>query len=161
MISFKWNVHNAHRTMQSKWLSEIVHSNPAWIHPETAKRFGLEEGDWAEVTSYRPKDALVPHGDGSEMGHMRLPVHITEGVHPLVLAISHNNGRQHGGRVAAGKSPTAGVEGLGASPDPDVDSNLWWSREMSTAQNSLIPIYPDPRSGQQAYHDTLVTIRRV
>lgn len=161
MISFKWNVHNAHRTMQSKWLSEIVHSNPAWIHPETAKRFGLKEGDWAEVTSYRPKDALVPHDDGSEMGRMRLPVHITEGVHPLVIAISHNNGRQHGGRVAAGTPPPAGVAGLGASPDPDVDKNLWWSRERSIAQNSLIPIYPDPRSGQQAYHDTLVTIRKV
>jgi anaerobic selenocysteine-containing dehydrogenase len=161
MISFKWNVHNAHRTMQSKWLSEIVHSNPAWIHPETARRFGLKDGDWAEVTSYRPKDALVPHDDGSEMGRIKLPVYITEGVHPLVLAISHNNGRQQGGRVAAGKSSTNGTEGLGSAPDPDVDNNLWWSRESSIAQNSLIPIYPDPRSGQQAYHDTLVKIRKV
>jgi thiosulfate reductase/polysulfide reductase chain A len=160
MISFKWNVHNGHRTMQSKWLCEIVHSNPAWIHPETAKRFGLKEGDWAEVTSYRPKDSLVPHDDGSEMGRMKVPIHITEGVHPLVVAISHNNGRKHGGRVADGRFPTAGVEGLGAS-DPDVEKNLWWSREMSIAQNSLIPIYPDPRSGQQAYHDTLITIRKV
>jgi anaerobic selenocysteine-containing dehydrogenase len=161
MISFKWNVHNAHRTMQSKWLSEIVHSNPAWIHPETARRYGLNEGDWAEVTSYRPKDAHVPHDDGAEMGRMKVPVHITEGVHPLVIAISHSNGRQHGGRVAAGKAPIAAVEGLASSSDPDVDKNLWWSRETSIAQNSLIPIYPDPRSGQQAYHDTLVKIRKV
>jgi anaerobic selenocysteine-containing dehydrogenase len=161
MISFKWNVHNAHRTMQSKWLSEIVHANPAWIHPETARRLGLQEGDWAEVTGYRPKDALVPHGDGSEVGRMKLPVHITEGVHPLVIAISHNNGVQHGGRVAAGRRPTAGIEGLGAQQDPDVESNLWWSRDRSIGQNSVLPIYPDPRSGQQAYHDTLVRIRKV
>jgi hypothetical protein len=38
MVSFKWNVHNAHRTMQSKWLQEIVHSNPAWLNPATAAR---------------------------------------------------------------------------------------------------------------------------
>lgn len=160
MISFKWNVHNAHRTMQSKWLSEIVHSNPAWIHPETARRLGLQEGDWAEVVGYRPKNALVPHDDGSEVGRIRIPVHITEGVHPLVIAISHNNGVQHGGRVAAGRVTAAGAEGIGA-PDPDVEANLWWSRERSTGQNSLLPIYPDPRSGQQAYHDTLVRIRKL
>ena len=161
MISFKWNVHNAHRTMQSKWLSEIVHSNPAWLHPETARRFHLAEGDWIEVTSYRPTHALVPHDDGSEVGRLKIRVHITEGVHPLVIAISHNNGVQQGGRVAAGRGPAAGIEGLGSSPDPDVENNLWWSRETSIAQNSLLPIYPDPRSGQQAYHDTLVTIRKV
>ncbi len=161
MISFKWNVHNGHRTMQSKWLCEIVHSNPAWIHPETARRFGLADGDWAEITSYRPKDSLVPHDDGSVMGRMKVPIHVTEGVHPLVIAISHNNGRQHGGRVATGKVSTVGIEGLGGSGDPDVDQNLAWSRERSVAQNSLIPIYPDPRSGQQAYHDTLVTLRKV
>lgn len=160
MISFKWNVHNAHRTMQSKWLSEIVHSNPAWVHPETARRYGLEDGDWVEVIGYRPRDAQVPHGDGSEVGRMRLPVHVTEGVHPLVIAISHNNGVQHGGRVSAGKPPRA-TEGLGSSPDPDVENNLWWSRDRSVAQNTLLPIYPDPRSGQQAYHDTLVRIRKV
>jgi anaerobic selenocysteine-containing dehydrogenase len=118
MISFKWSVHNAHRTMQSKWLCEIAHSNPAWLHPETARRFGLAEGDWAEVTSYRPKDSFVPHDDGSVMGRMKVPAHITEGVHPRVIAISHNNVRQHGGLVATGKPKRAGLEGLGTSGDP-------------------------------------------
>ncbi len=33
MTSFKWNVHNHGRTMNLKWLAEIVHSNPAWINP--------------------------------------------------------------------------------------------------------------------------------
>lgn len=57
MVSFKWNVHNAHRTMQSQWLQEIVHSNPAWINTATAAKFGLREGDWVKVTSFRPQDA--------------------------------------------------------------------------------------------------------
>ncbi len=161
MISFKWNVHNAHRSMQSKWLCEIVHSNPAWLHPETARRLGLAEGDWVEVTSYRPMDSQVPHDDGTVMGRMKVPVHITEGVHPLVVAISHNNGRQQGGRVATGKTSSVASEGFGSAIDLDIEKNLKWSRDRSVAQNSLIPIYPDPRSGQQAYHDTLVTLRKV
>lgn len=158
MISFKWNVHNAHRTMQSKWLQEIVHSNPAWLNPATAERLGLSEGDSIEVTGYRPKDAQVPHDDGSVVGTLRTRVHLTEGVHPLVLAISHNNGRWVGGAIASPQSPET-YPGAGPASDDDV-KRAWWSREMSVAQNNLIPIYPDPRSGQQAYHDTVVRVRK-
>ena len=53
MTSFKWNVHNHGRTANLKWCSEIVHSNPAWIHPDTAKRMGLEDGDFVELTGHR------------------------------------------------------------------------------------------------------------
>lgn len=159
MISFKWNVHNAHRTMQSKWLQEIVHSNPAWLNPQTAERLGVRDGDWVEVTSYRPKDCQVPHDDGSALGTLRTRVRLTEGIHPMVLAISHNCGRWSGGPVAARQS-AARVPGFGP-PDPDVEKNLWWKDELSVAQNSIMPIYPDPTSGQQAWHDTVVRIRRV
>ena len=37
MTSFKWNVHNHGRTMNLKWLAEIVHTNPAWLNPATAE----------------------------------------------------------------------------------------------------------------------------
>ena len=52
MTSFKWNVHNHGRTMNLKWLAEIVHTNPAWMNPETAEKLGLKDGDWIELTSY-------------------------------------------------------------------------------------------------------------
>ncbi len=55
MTSFKWNVHNHGRTMNLKWLAEIVHSNPAWLNPETAAKFGLKDGDWIELTGYFSK----------------------------------------------------------------------------------------------------------
>ena len=57
MTSFKWNVHNHGRTMNLKWLAEIVHTNPAWINPKTAAKFGLSDGDWIELTSYYSKRA--------------------------------------------------------------------------------------------------------
>jgi anaerobic selenocysteine-containing dehydrogenase len=160
MISFKWNVHNGHRTTQSKWLQEIVHSNPAWVNTETAARFGLQEGDWIEVTSYRPRDSQVPHDDGSVVGTQKTRVHLTEGVHPMVIAISHNAGLGMGGPVATGGDNPEGFPGHGSPQDPDM-KRIWWRDELSVAQNNLIPIYPDPRTGQQAWHDTVVRIRKI
>jgi anaerobic selenocysteine-containing dehydrogenase len=158
MVSFKWNVHNAHRTMQSKWLQEIVHSNPAWLNPQTAARFGIGEGDRIEITSYRPKDPAVPGADGSECGRIETRVHLTEGVHPMTLAFSHNAGRSVGGPIAAHSPPPKDFPGFDASLKRE---QPWWGGAVSAAQNNLIPIYPDPVSGQQAWHDTLVRVRRI
>lgn len=160
MISFKWNVHNAHRTGQSTWLQEIVHSNPAWLNPATAARLRLTEGDWIEVVGYRPTDALVPGGDGSAVGSLTTRVHLTEGVHPQVIAISHNAGRTRGGPVATNGQDRATLPGHPAATDPDT-GRIWWAGALSVAQNDIMPIYPDPVSGQQAFHDTTVRIRKL
>lgn len=158
MISFKWNVHNAHRTMQSMWLQEIQHTNPAWIHPQAATKLGIKDGDWVEVTGYRPNNPKVPHGDGSVCGTLKTRVRVTEGVHPQVLAISHNSGRWVGGPIAS-RTGAAELPGYGAeSPRP---KNIWWKQEVSTPQNNLLPIHPDPVTGQQAFNDTIVRIRKV
>lgn len=160
MISFKWNVHNAHRTGQSKWLQEIVHTNPAWINPQTGARLGLAEGDWIEVTGYRPSDPHVPGGNGSPVGSIRTRVHLTEGVHPQVIAISHNLGQAHGGPVATNGADRAPIPGYGNGADPGGE-RLWWAGALAVAQNSAIPIYPDPATGQQAFHDTIVKVAKL
>ena len=162
MISFKWNVHNAHRSMQSKWLMEIVNSNPAWMHPSTAERMGLKDGDWIEVTGFRPREGEVPRADGSAVGSQRTQVRVTEGVHPQVLAFSHNAGRWQGGAYAAPKShtksPVAAVAAAGAERDL---SRVHWQDALSVPQNNLVPIYPDPATGQQAWNDTRVRVRKL
>lgn len=160
MISFKWNVHNAHRTGQSKWLQEIAHTNPAWLNPATAARLHLRDGDWIQVTGYRPKDALVPNGDGSVIGSLKTRVHLTEGIHPQVIAISHNAGRTHGGPVATNGRDRSALPGHEQATDRDMD-RVWWAGSLSVAQNDIMPIYPDPVSGQQAYHDTVVRIEKL
>ncbi|MCC7072202.1 MAG: molybdopterin-dependent oxidoreductase [Deltaproteobacteria bacterium] len=158
MISFKWNVHNAHRTMQSKWLMEIVSSNPAWMHPRTAKRLGLSQGDWIEVTGHRPRAGDVPRADGSPVGSQRTRVHLTEGVHPQVLAFSHNAGRWMGGPIAA---PGSAADAWVPAPVGDRDAaRVPWQDALRVPQNSLIPIYPDPTTGQQAWNDTVVRVRK-
>lgn len=160
MISYKFNVHNAHRTGQSKWLQEIAHTNPAWLNRRSAERLELRDGDWVEVTSFRPNDRLVPRGDGTEFGSLRTRVHLTDGVHPEVVAIAHNNGRTHGGPVSTNGRETATLPGHGETTDPDID-RLWWDGVLSVPQNDLIPIYPDPVSGHQSFNDTIVRIRKL
>lgn len=159
MISYKFNVHNAHRTGQSAWLQEIAHTNPAWINSASAAALGLRDGDRIEVVSFRPTDRLVPRGDGSRLGSLVTRVHVTEGVHPRVVAIAHNSGRSRGGPVATNGADTAALPGHGdAAGQP---GGIWWAGVLSVSQNDLIPIYPDPATGGQSFNDTVVRIRRL
>ena len=187
MTSFKWNVHNHGRTMNLKWLAEIVHTNPAWLNPETAKRFGIKDGSWVEITSYFSQmlEKVSPHlvhGEKDESGRivvskMRVPIVTMEGIHPAVIAISNSCGHTQYTSVAqARKSPGADASHLaGSDPvayrDADWERNMWWEDQsggdhtkwkQNTGngwnQNKLMPIAPDPVTGQQAFHSTVVRI---
>jgi thiosulfate reductase/polysulfide reductase chain A len=125
MTSFKWNVHNHGRTMNLKWLAEIVHSNPAWMNPKTAKKLGLKDGDWIELTSYFSKALEVrsPHlnhadADGSGrrvVSTMRVPIVTMEGIHPKAIAMSNSCGHSQYTSVAQGKRNSDGEEHLAGS----------------------------------------------
>ncbi|RMG41995.1 MAG: hypothetical protein D6725_00380 [Planctomycetota bacterium] len=190
MTSFKWNVHNHGRTMHLKWLAEIVHSNPAWINPQTARRLGLEDGDWVEITSYfsRHLEKVSPHvvhfTERDDTGRlvvsrMRIPVVVMPGIHPRAIAISNSCGHWQYTNVAQarrGKPRGGHVVGydLQAMRDEDWERNMWWE-DVSGGdprkwrpntgngwnQNRLLPIAPDPISGQQAFHSTVVRIRKL
>ena len=190
MTSFKWNVHNHGRTMNLKWLAEIVHSNPAWLNPETAGRFGLENGDWIEITSFysRELERLSPHLNRTDLpeesgrrvvSHMRVPVVLMEGIHPRVTAMSNSCGHTQYTSVAqARRQPLDDSQLAGCDAETYVDAdwqrNMWWqddsggdhskwqrNRGNGWNQNRLIPIAPDPITGQQAFHDTVVRIRKI
>ncbi|MCR9245906.1 MAG: molybdopterin-dependent oxidoreductase [bacterium] len=184
MTSFKWNVHNHGRTANLKWCSEIVHSNPAWIHPDTAKRFGLKSGDWIELTGHRSKmlNRISPQlglGEGEVSRKLEIPVVVTKAVHPQAIAISNSLGHSAYTSVATAKQKRdLGDEQNGMQNeemrDPDWERNMWWEDRSGGdhgkwvrntgpgwAQNSVLPISPDPISGQQAFNDTVVTIRKL
>ena len=190
MTSFKWNVHNHGRTMNLKWLAEIVHSNPAWLHPDTAAEFGLEDGDWIEVTSYfsRELQQQSPHlqrndlqatGDRRKLATMRVPIVTMQGIHPRVIAMSNSCGHwQYTSVAQARRQPAHNSQLEGCDPvgyrDADWERNMWWEDHSNGDphawqpntgngwnQNRIMPIAPDPVSGQQAFHDTVVTIKKV
>lgn len=74
----------------------------------------------------------MPHDDGSVVGTLRTRVHLTQGLHPLVLDIAHNNGRWVGGPIASrGQHDTKGP-GFGMPSDPDT-GRIWRQEEISVA----------------------------
>jgi thiosulfate reductase/polysulfide reductase chain A len=184
MTSFKWNVHNHGRTANLKWCSEIVHSNPAWLHPETAAKFDLKDGDFVELKGYRSKhiDNMAPKlglGQGEVEGVLRLPVIITKAVHPQAIAISNSLGHFAYTSVAQAKrtrdisGEQAGYDNQ-AMRDADWERNMWWEDKSGNdhnnwvqntgngyAQNHVLPICPDPISGQQAFNSTVVKVKKV
>lgn len=190
MTSFKWNVHNHGRTMNLKWLAEIVHSNPAWLNPATANELGLSDGDWIELTSYYPEELTKqsPHLKRSDLeivngrqvvSRMKVPIVTMPGIHPKAIAMSNSCGHWEYSNVAKAIKGRAEGEFTSGSDgetyrDADWERNMWWEDQSNGDhtkwkqntgngwnQNKLMPIAPDPITGQQAFHDTVVSIRKI
>ncbi len=144
------------RSANSKWLDEIAHTNPLWVHPTDAKRLGIERtGDLVRVEG--------------EVGYFVVKAWITEGIRPGVVACSHHMGRwkpegQPGQRlgmmtVALGQDdtewslrPTKGG-GPFESSDPDT-MRVWWT-DVGVHQNLTHAVHPDPISGMHCWHQAV------
>ena len=136
---FQWNVHTHFYTANCKWLSEIIHANPAWIHPHTAEQRGIKDGDQIRVSS--------------RLGSIVTRAYVTQGVHPGVIAISDSCGHWQGGRVAQARRFK--------SPDPET-LLIWWEKEGNGVHpNPIIPVSSDTIGGGQAWMDTVVTVAKV
>jgi anaerobic selenocysteine-containing dehydrogenase len=149
------------RSGNAKWLYEISHTNPIWLHPEDAARIGVQTGDLLKVST--------------AIGHFVDRVWVTEGLRPGILACSHHLGRWRlaedaGGerwstalvdlkRLAPGRWRMRQVHGIEpfASEDPD-SRRVWWT-EAGVNQNLTFPVQPDPVSGQHCWHQK-VTVSR-
>ena len=67
------------RSANSKWLNEISHRHPLWIHPEDAEKLEIEESGLVRITT--------------RIGHFVIQAWRTEGIRPGVVAASHHMGR--------------------------------------------------------------------
>jgi len=141
------------RSGNSKWLQEISHTNPLWVHPQDAERLGLVNGEIARVST--------------RIGYFIPRVWVTEGIHPGIVACSHHTGRWRmhpdsgGQRAASAHVDLVRQDGTfllrqktGAtsyrSPDPDTE-RIWW-KEVGVNQNLAFPVQPDPISGMHCWH---------
>lgn len=184
LTTFKWNVHTQGRTASQKYLSEIVHDNPMWIHPDVARRLKVRNGDWVELTTYRPKSGT--QGDkafrSSEqekvVGSDRVRVFVTEGIHPRVVAVSNSLGWESGGRAAEGRQGKRAdtlaasgqretAKGMGPAPRfDDLETGVWWDKRAGGRGNgvninAILPINPSPMVGMQSWYDTVCSIKKV
>ena len=144
------------RSANSKWLDEIAHSNPVWIHPQDAAKWGVTgTGSLVRVTT--------------ETGYFVGKAWVTEGIRPGVVACSHHMGRwrpegQPGQRLATrtvaldrkGEDWSISPRGGGgpfASSDPDT-SRVWWT-DLGAHQNLTHAVHPDPISGMHCWHQAV------
>jgi anaerobic selenocysteine-containing dehydrogenase len=142
------------RSGNAKWLYEISHKNPVWIHTGDAARLGLQTGDLIKVTT--------------DIGYFVDRVWVTEGIRPGVIACSHHLGRwrlqedQGGGKFATALVELTqpkerqwhmrqihGVQPY-ASDDPDT-ARVWWE-DAGVHQNLTFAVHPDPVSGMHCWH---------
>ncbi|MBI4912038.1 MAG: molybdopterin-dependent oxidoreductase [Acidobacteria bacterium] len=139
LVTFKVPVQTQSRSQNCKWLTELYHENRAWIHPEAAARRGLRDGE----------EVLVR----SAIGQIRIPLKVTEGIHPRALAISHHCGHWSRSDYAAGQPAPHGR--------PEADSPLRWWRGHGAHVNRIIPTLGDPIAGAMRWNDTVVQVRKL
>jgi anaerobic selenocysteine-containing dehydrogenase len=172
-VTFKWNVHTQSRSNYSKKLVEIIHDNPVWMHPSTAKKLGVKTGDFIEVTVKRPKGNTYRNGEAAPVGTLRHRVLVRRGMHPRVLACSHHCGHEEMGIVGNPdrtlEKPN-GSEGMepGLLPDRDLANggiHLWWAKKHGggghgVSINHTFPIDPTPLVGTQNWYDCVATVKK-
>ena len=143
------------RSGNAKWLDEIAHTNPLWLHPRDAARLEVETGDLVRVET--------------RIGHFVVKAWVTEGIRPGVVACSHHMGRwkptgnegqrQFMATVSLGHEADRwsmqrekGVSPFDSS-DPDT-RRIWWT-DVGVHQNLAFPVQPDPISGMHCWHQAV------
>ncbi|MCS6925901.1 MAG: molybdopterin-dependent oxidoreductase [Candidatus Binatia bacterium] len=146
------------RSANAKWLDEIAHTNPLWIHPRDASRIGVRTGDLVRVET--------------EIGYFVVKAWVTEGIRPGVVGCSHHMGRwkltDEGQRqlMATVELQCRGTQwilrrkkGVEAYTSTDGDSQRIWWTDAGVHQNLTFPVHPDPISGMHCWHQA-VRVRR-
>jgi anaerobic selenocysteine-containing dehydrogenase len=145
------------RTGNAKYLNEISHRNPVWIHTADAVRLGVKSGDLLRITT--------------EIGYFVNRAWVTESIAPGVVACSHHMGRWRlhegeGSRWSTARAVLEPVgpssfrlrqtEGLSPFPSSDPDSSRIWWTDGGVHQNLAFPVHPDPVSGMHCWHQKVV-----
>lgn len=142
------------RSANAKWLNEIAHTNPLWLHPSHAAKLTVRTGDLVRVET--------------EIGYFVVRAWVTEGIKPGIVACSHHMGRwklhEMGQKqmMATVKLDHVGSEwGLkretGVAPYESKDADtlrIWWS-DVGVHQNLTFPVHPDPISGMHCWHQAV------
>jgi anaerobic selenocysteine-containing dehydrogenase len=149
------------RSGNAKWLYEISHTNPLWVHPEDAARLRVSTGDLLKIAT--------------GIGWFVDKVWVTEAIRPGIVACSHHLGRWRlaestGGerwstalvdlkQEAPGRWRMRQVHGVRPWKSDDPDSERVWWEDAGVHQNLTFPVQPDPVSGQHCWHQK-VTVSR-
>lgn len=140
------------RSANSKWLSELSHRHPLWIHPEDAEKLGIDVNGLVRIST--------------RIGHFVIQAWRTEGIRPGVVAASHHMGRwrldeDKARSWAAGKAEItqdgtswklSRTDGIKKWKSKDDDTGRVWWNDTGVHQNLTFSVQPDPISGMQCWH---------
>jgi anaerobic selenocysteine-containing dehydrogenase len=142
------------RSANAKWLDEIAHSNPLWIHPGDAERIGVANGELVRIET--------------RIGHFVVKAWVTEGIRPGVVACSHHMGRwktaDNGQRqmMATVSLDRTGTQwklqrerGVAPFESRDADTQRIWWTDAGVHQNLTFAVQPDPISGMHCWHQAV------
>ncbi len=149
------------RTGNAKWLYEISHINPVWMHSTDADRLGVASGDLVKVET--------------AIGYFIDKIWVTEAIRPGVIACSHHLGRWRlqedsgGGHWSTalvdltqsrpGEWKMRQVHGIRPFSSSDRDSARIPWEDPGVHQNLVFPVQPDPISGQHCWHQKVTVTR--
>lgn len=142
------------RSSNAKWLNEIAHTNPLWLHTSHAAKLGVRTGDLVRVET--------------EIGYFVVRAWVTEGIKPGIVACSHHMGRwkvHETGQQQMMATVKLDHEGdrwglkreAGVSPYESSDQDtlrIWWN-DVGVHQNLTFPVHPDPISGMHCWHQAV------
>ena len=142
------------RSANAKWLNEIAHTNPLWLHTSHAAKLGLRTGDLVRVET--------------EIGYFVVRAWVTEGIKPGIVACSHHMGRwkvhENGERQMMAKVKLDRQEsswtltrecGVAPFESGDRDTQRIWWNDVGVHQNLTFPVHPDPISGMHCWHQAV------
>ncbi|MEW6129181.1 MAG: molybdopterin-dependent oxidoreductase [Acidobacteriota bacterium] len=145
------------RSGNAKWLYEISHTNPLWIHSKDAEKLELQNGELVRVNT--------------DIGYFVNRIWITEGIKPGVVACSHHLGRWRLQKEAGtdrwasalvdlqaldeGQWLMRQIEGVQPFTSDDPDSERIWWKDSGVNQNLTFPVHPDPVSGMHCWHQNV------
>jgi anaerobic selenocysteine-containing dehydrogenase len=149
------------RSGNAKWLYEISHTNPLWIHPDDARRLGVATGELLKIAT--------------GIGFFVDKVWVTEAIRPGIVACSHHLGRWRlsestGGerwstalvdlkQLGPGQWRMRQIHGVRPWKSDDPDSERVWWEDAGVHQNLTFPVQPDPVSGQHCWHQKVTVTR--
>lgn len=116
LVTFSKNI-VASQLANCKYLAEIAHDNPLWIHPVTAEKLGIKNGDRVKLQT--------------SVGEVEAKVRLTQSIHPQAVALARDLGHWAVGNIARAKKFK--------SADPDTSLLFWEDKGNGAHVNAIIP----------------------
>jgi len=135
--------HAGDSSANNKVMMEMTLANHLQINTNTAASLGIGDGDLVRVSS--------------TAGYLVTRAHLTQSIHPKVVAMHRDGGHWSIGAVASGKAGPKQKDAP-ANRDHDIAHNLWWSDIGVHPMDLIVPVFDNEGGGPASA--TAVTVKK-